>query len=106
MSEEREIQLDVDTIEMLHEMEIVFQKFGIEYYLAGAFARDIQFQTKNPESFLRKTNDIDLAICISHEEQYNEVMAALVATGLFRWWYTAVTRAKKELHMHDEWWIV
>ncbi len=25
--------------------------------------------------------------------------------GLFRWWYTAVTRARKKLHIHDEWWI-
>lgn len=25
---------------------------------------------------------------------------------LFRWWYTAVTRAKKQLHLHQDWWIV
>lgn len=24
---------------------------------------------------------------------------------LFRWWYTAVTRAKKYLHLVNEWWI-
>jgi len=24
---------------------------------------------------------------------------------LFRWWYTAITRAKEELHTVDEWWI-
>ncbi len=24
---------------------------------------------------------------------------------LFNWWYTAVTRAKKQLHMHHDWWI-
>lgn len=24
---------------------------------------------------------------------------------LFRWWYTAVTRAKNQLHLHSEWWI-
>lgn len=33
-------------------------------------------------------------------------MYVMEPSGLFRWWYTAVTRAKKELHMHDEWWIV
>lgn len=90
MSEEKEIQLDPNAIEMLQEMEVVFSKFGIEYYLAGAFARDVQFQTKNPESFIRKTDDIDLAVCISHEEKYNEVMEALVATGSF-------TRDEKEI---------
>jgi ATP-dependent exoDNAse (exonuclease V) alpha subunit len=25
---------------------------------------------------------------------------------LFRWWYTAVTRARKQLHLADDWWIV
>jgi ATP-dependent exoDNAse (exonuclease V) alpha subunit len=24
---------------------------------------------------------------------------------LFRWWYTAVTRAKKHLHLCQDWWI-
>lgn len=24
---------------------------------------------------------------------------------LFRWWYTAITRAKKHVHLHDKWWI-
>lgn len=90
MSDEKEIQLDSNTIEMLHEMETVFKKFNIEYYLAGAFARDVQFQTKNSEIFIRKTDDIDLAVCISHEEKYNEVMEALVATGSF-------TRDEKEI---------
>ncbi|MDE3181933.1 MAG: nucleotidyl transferase AbiEii/AbiGii toxin family protein [Bacteroidota bacterium] len=64
-------------------MEAVFSQFGIEYYLAGAFARDVQFKTRNSHSFARKTNDIDLAVCISHEDKYNEVMEALVATGSF-----------------------
>lgn len=90
MSEEKEIHLDPLAIKMLHEMEVIFGKFGIEYYLAGAFARDVQFQRKNPESFIRKTDDIDLAVCISHEEKYNEVMDELVATGSF-------TRDEKEI---------
>jgi len=90
MSEPIEISLDPNTVQMLHEMETVFSKFGIEYYLAGAFARDVQFNTKNANSFARKTDDVDLAICISHEEKYNEVMEALVATGSF-------TRDKNEI---------
>ena len=24
---------------------------------------------------------------------------------LFRWWYTAVTRSKKQLNLENEWWI-
>src|ERR1039458_1585921 len=83
MSEQNEIILDPNIFTLLTEMEAVFRKFGIDYYLAGAFARDIQFQTKNSEKFIRKTDDVDLAVCISHEDRYNEVMDALVATGSF-----------------------
>jgi predicted nucleotidyltransferase len=83
MSEQNEIILDPNTITMLTEMEAVFSKFDIDYYLAGAFARDIQFQTKQPDSNFRKTDDVDLAVCISHEDRYNEVMDALVETGSF-----------------------
>lgn len=32
-------------------------------------------------------------------------MYAMSHNELFRWWYTAVTRAKKQLHIADEWWI-
>ena len=24
---------------------------------------------------------------------------------LFRWWYTAVTRARNELHLQNDWWV-
>jgi len=25
--------------------------------------------------------------------------------GLYQWWYTAITRAKKSLFVNDGWWI-
>ena len=90
MSEQNEITLDPNVVTMLTEMEAVFSKFDIDYYLAGAFARDIQFQTRQPDSNFRKTDDVDLAICISHEDRYNEAMDALEATGSF-------VRDKKEI---------
>lgn len=90
MSEQNEIILDPNIISLLTEMETVFSKFGIDYYFAGAFARDIQFQTKQGKSNFRKTDDVDLAVCISHEDRYNEVMEALEATGSFE-------RDKKEI---------
>jgi len=83
MSEQNEIILDPNIITMLTEMEAVFRKFDIDYYLAGAFARDVQFQIKQPDSNFRKTDDVDLAVCISHEDRYNEVMDALAVTGSF-----------------------
>jgi len=33
-------------------------------------------------------------------------MYAMPHEELFRWWYTAVTRAKKQLHLANDWWIV
>ena len=83
MSEQNEIIINPNILTMLTELEAVFNKFDIDYYLAGAFARDIQFKTKTPDSNFRKTDDVDLAVCISHEDRYNEVMDALEATGSF-----------------------
>lgn len=44
--------------------------------------------------------------------EWNEVylfleksMYAMPHSELFRWWYTAVTRARKELHLANNWWI-
>ena len=84
MSDNSRIELDPNVVALLSEMEVVFTKFGIEYYIAGAFARDIQFQTKQPDSNFRKTNDVDLAVCVNHEDRYNELIDSLVATGSFR----------------------
>lgn len=32
-------------------------------------------------------------------------MYSMEHAELIRWWYTAVTRAKQQLHLHQEWWI-
>ncbi len=32
-------------------------------------------------------------------------MFGMPAPELLRWWYTAITRAKKELNLENEWWI-
>ena len=69
--------------EMLKELQAIFAKFNIDFYLVGAVARDINL-SGNEELFSKRgTNDIDLAVTISDEGQYNQVKAALVATGLF-----------------------
>ncbi|MCR6720205.1 MAG: DEAD/DEAH box helicase [Chitinophagaceae bacterium] len=35
----------------------------------------------------------------------NSKMYGMPQPELFRWWYTAVTRAKKRLHLTDGWWL-
>lgn len=36
----------------------------------------------------------------------NKGMYSMEHNELFRWWYTAITRARKELHIHIDWWII
>ena len=31
---------------------------------------------------------------------------AIRDAGLYRWFYTALTRAKEHLHLHSDWWVV
>jgi predicted nucleotidyltransferase len=68
---------------MLKDMESVFKNFGIDYYLVGAVARDIHLSADENAIAMRKTEDIDLAITIRDEGQYNELKKALEATGNF-----------------------
>lgn len=69
--------------EMLAELQIVFSKFEIDFYLVGAVARDIHLSANEQLSSVRATKDIDLAVTINDEGQYNQVKAALISTDLF-----------------------
>ncbi|MET3112687.1 putative nucleotidyltransferase [Pedobacter sp. CG_S7] len=69
--------------EMLLDLQVVFSKFDIDFYLVGAIARDIHLSANEQLASARGTKDVDLAITISDEGQYNQVKAALVETGLF-----------------------
>jgi predicted nucleotidyltransferase len=69
--------------EMLMELQSVFSKFNIDFYLVGAVARDINLSANEELTSTRGTKDVDLAIRISDQGQYNQVKAALEETGLF-----------------------
>lgn len=69
--------------EILSEVITVCSKFEIDFYLVGAIARDIQLSSNEDLLSTRRTKDIDLAITISDQGQYNEVKTSLIATGLF-----------------------
>lgn len=69
--------------EMLSEVTTVCSKFGIDFYLVGAIARDIQLSSNEDLLSTRRTKDVDLAITISDQGQYNEVKTSLIATGVF-----------------------
>jgi predicted nucleotidyltransferase len=68
---------------MLKDLENVFKTFGIDYYVVGAVARDIHLSADLDAAATRKTNDVDLAILINDEGHFNQLKAALIATGNF-----------------------
>lgn len=69
--------------EMLSTMENIFRQQGVEYYLVGAFARDIHLSTGASYTNTRKTKDIDIAIMLANEEAFYAVKEALLQTGQF-----------------------
>lgn len=69
--------------EMLADLEVVFEKFNIDFYLVGAVARDIHLSANEQLISARSTKDVDLAVTISNEHQYKQVKTALIERGLF-----------------------
>lgn len=82
---------------MLKDLENVFTAFGIDYYVVGAVARDIHLSADQGAAAIRKTNDVDLAILINDESQFNQLKTALIATGNF----TAHAKETIKLFYHD-----
>lgn len=69
--------------EMLIELQAVFLKFDIDFYLVGAVARDINLSANEQLSSARRTKDVDLAVSINDEGQYNLIKSELISKGLF-----------------------
>ena len=75
--------LNTVVVGMLREIDDVFRKHEVEFYLVGAMARDIQLASKPGYGAIRGTKDIDLAIMLANEEQFYIVKDDLLATGNF-----------------------
>lgn len=52
-------------------------QLGVDFYLIGALARDIQLTGKHNIPTLRATRDIDMAILISDQDQYTALISVL-----------------------------
>ncbi len=77
--------LDPITVEVLRAVDAVAQTLAIDYFVAGAMARDIILRHVfgfDPELFLA-TRDIDLAVCVSGWEQFNVLKTRLIESGDF-----------------------
>lgn len=57
---------------------------GIEFYLAGAVARDYHLNKSGDYTPSRRTEDIDIAVMVAHEEQFIQLKKRLIETGLFK----------------------
>lgn len=83
MSEQNDCLLHPLVIEMLYEIEKTLARYKINYYLVGAFARDVQFKRMGLLKSFRRTDDIDIALYVSCEDHYHEVINDLLASGNF-----------------------
>lgn len=70
-------------IAMLSDIETVFKKHDVQYYIVGALARDIHLSVHESYTAPRKTNDVDLAIMLDSEEQFYKVMEELINSENF-----------------------
>ena len=70
-------------ISLLKAMEPVFRSFGVDYYLAGALARDVHLSAHEKFSAKRRTKDVDIAVLLDAEEKFYQIKEALVRTGDF-----------------------
>jgi predicted nucleotidyltransferase len=69
--------------EMLSALERGFEKFGIDFYLVGAVARDVWMGGINKIAPRRTTGDIDFAILINDKGTYEALKTFLVETEGF-----------------------
>lgn len=60
-------------------LERAFKKFNIDYYLIGAYARDMWLNHLDYLPERRTTVDIDFSIYINYHEQFEELKAYLVS---------------------------
>ncbi len=69
---------DEVVIEILNVVIPSLKSLNVDYFVVGAFARDIELLAKGyNESPARKTKDLDLAVMLSDEEAFNNLKTAL-----------------------------
>lgn len=70
--------------EALNALEKAFQDFDIDYYLIGAFVREVWTDHIKTLPDKRATRDIDFAIYINEHEQYNKLKLHLIEKAGFK----------------------
>ncbi|QEC41635.1 hypothetical protein [Pseudobacter ginsenosidimutans] len=70
-------------LDMLNAFQKIVQKLEIDFYIVGAIARDIRLSANQGMMPKRQTKDVDIALFISSESQFNQLKEELLATGEF-----------------------
>lgn len=85
---------DEDIIEILRAMIPVFKESGVDFFIVGAFARDIQLRDSDDFEQRRRTEDLDLGVLVATEEDFNQLFESLLLIPKFskhqephRLWY-------------------
>jgi predicted nucleotidyltransferase len=78
-----EIRQRPEISDILSALERGFEKFGIDFYLIGALAKDISMTGKHGKKPGRITRDIDLAVLINDKERYTELKKYLTTEENF-----------------------
>lgn len=83
------MKVDLDKIQqghlkpLLDEFENAVATLGIDFYLIGAVARDVIVTGIHKNALGRITKDIDFAVYISNNEDYDALRNLLISTGKF-----------------------
>ena len=70
--------------EILAHVSNACAKLGIDFYLAGAVARDYHLSKNSDYVPSRKTADIDIAVMVANENEFLELKKQLLNTGVFK----------------------
>lgn len=65
-------------------LELAFKQLDIDFYLIGALARDVWYSRGQSTSNVRKTKDVDFAIMIGSESQYETLRSYLITNHNFQ----------------------
>ena len=86
------------TIALLAAVKEACEKLGARFVLAGATARDVQFEHRYGMRALSATKDVDVAVCAVSWAFHQQLIDALLATGQF----TDDKKARQKLHFQRD----
>ncbi len=77
------IRQEKSILQILEALERGFQKFGIDYYLIGALAREVWMRGLKDITPRRATSDIDFGVLLKDSDHFDELKNYLIQTERF-----------------------